>query len=261
MAGATLDNSTSTTASTVMVDNGIFQDNEGNGLYISSVGGVALSNIIADRNDVGGVSINNSTAAIDQAVTLSGTQQYNNNGNGNGLTVISRGFVMINNVVANANGGDGVHIDNRASLSSQGVTVGGTNTFNDNGNGLYVRSRGVITVSNLSASRNDDDGVRLDNCDEGGSGCTAASAPAVNVTGDNYFNYNSGNGLYVTSYGSITTNNLSASCNGYVNDIGVTYCSTPAVPAGSGAVLQNQWHSDPAFGDIESAGTHNLERH
>ncbi len=138
---------------------------------------------------------------------------------------------MINNVVANANGGDGVHIDNRASLTNQGVTVGGTNTFNDNGNGLYVRSRGVITVSNLSASRNDDDGVHLDNCDEGGSGCTAAGAPAVNVMGDNYFNYNSGNGLYVTSFGSITTNNLSASCNGYVNDIGVTYCFTAAITA------------------------------
>ncbi len=80
MTGATLDNSTSATATTVIVDNGIFQNNEGNGLYISSVGGVALSNIIADQNAInGGVSINNSTAAIDQAVTLSGTQQYNNN--------------------------------------------------------------------------------------------------------------------------------------------------------------------------------------
>ncbi|MBC7878194.1 MAG: hypothetical protein H7Y59_13570 [Anaerolineales bacterium] len=230
--GATLDNSTSTTASTVYVNNGYFQNNDGDGLHIYSAGMVTMANIYANGNDLGGAIIDNSFAATDQAVTLSGAQEYNNNGNTSGLDITSNGLVTITSVIANGNGGNGVGINNSTSATNQGVTILGTNNFNTNGNGLYVLSQGIITTYNIIASDNDNFGAQLDNCDSVGAGCRGASG--VNVYGSNLFYGNGADGLNVETFGAINAYSLTASYNG-----------------GHGARLENQLFNES---NVDAAG-------
>lgn len=238
--GATLDNRTSTTASSVIVDNGVFENNEGDGLRVFSTGVVTITSIMADGNDKGGVRIDNSYAVTDLAVTLSGVQEYNNNGNGAGLLVISDGLVTISNVIANGNAGNGVDINNRTSLTSQGVTIAGTNMFNDNATGLKILSHGAITTNDIFALDNGDDGVVLDNCDDVG-GCAVSGAPSVTMLGYNYFYNNGGvsggDGLNVSTFGDIIAYNLTSSNN-----------------SGHGARLNNQWFNTAVPTASESGG-------
>jgi len=236
MTGATLDNQTSPASSSVSVNNGIFENNEGDGLSIFSAGVVTITSLFANGNDQGGAIIDNSSAAADLAVTLQGSQEYNNNGGGPGLWVTSNGFVTISNVIANANAGNGVDIDNSASFTAQGVTVSGTNMFNDNSTGLNILSHGMITTYNIFASDNGADGVHLDNCD--GTDCSVLGTPSVNLLGKNYFYNNTEDGLDVRTFGDIIAYDLTASYN-----------------HGHGARLDNKLFNNDPTTPLESYGT------
>lgn len=218
MTGAKLNNNNSIISSTVIVNNGIFQDNEGDGLVVQSAGVVTITSLYADGNDVRGAVIDNtfnpSLTAPDKAVTLKGALEFNNNGDA-GLSVYSKGLITISNVNATENGDNGVNLDNRNSLTSQGVTINGTNNFISNAIGLNVLTRGVVTTNNLNASANGGDGVYIDNCDITlpTGYCLGLIAKTVKLNGYNYFNNNGDNGLQIHSFGGITVYNLTASDN------------------------------------------------
>ncbi len=220
MTGAKLNNASSTTASTVTVSNGIFEDNEGDGLLVQSAGIVTITSLFADGNDASGAVIDNTfntSLAPDKAVTLKGSLEFNNNGN-SGLTVISKGLITVSNVIATENGEDGVNLNNTASLTNLGVTVNGTNSFVANSIGLNILSHGAIKANNINASKNGGTGAVLDNChkteapDPAGF-CRTLIAKTVTLTGYNYFNDNNNGGLSILSFGAITVNNLNASGN------------------------------------------------
>ncbi|MGA7195428.1 MAG: hypothetical protein WBW94_17560, partial [Anaerolineales bacterium] len=95
-------------------------------------------------------------------------------------------------------------------LKPQTVKLNGTNIFNSNqGLGLSITSIGAITVNNLQASNSATlDGADIDNS-------TGGSKATVTLTGASLFQNNHVNGLSIQSAGAITTNNLTANCNGF----------------------------------------------
>ena len=103
--------------------------------------------------------------------------------------------------------------NNTASSVSSTVQVLGTNAFTGNtGDGLNIRSDGNITLNNITANANLDDGVEINNASSG-------TNAAVTITGTNSFSSNAGDGLLVTSKGAITLSNITANNN--VADNGV----------------------------------------
>ena len=112
---------------------------------------------------------NTSSGTVGQNVTISGTNQFNNNWL-DGLDVYSYGNLALNNVTANSNGqgtyvdyGFGAFLDNCmfsgtgtcAIVTPTTVTLTGANQFNNNGDdGLRVFSKGAITLNGLTANGN-----------------------------------------------------------------------------------------------------------
>ena len=187
-----------------------FNDNYNSGLEINSNGTVTLSNICASGNGDPafgyGVYVYNGTATSPRPVTLKGSNRFSENYSG-GLYVYATGAITASNVRANDNGGDGAHLANNIDPSSQqNVTLTGWNDFYDNtGYGLFVFSYGNITTNNLSTGWNGVDGAMLDNYIGNGT-----KPKRITLNGWNYFEWNGGNGLTVTSLGPIKGNNLGA---------------------------------------------------
>jgi len=66
----------------------------------------------------------------------------------------------------------------------------------------------VVTISNITASQNLDEGLNVDNSQ------VANRQNAVSILGSNFFYGNHNSGLFVTSYGTITLNNVTSNGNG-----------------------------------------------
>ena len=135
-----------------------------------------------------------------------------------GLEVYTNGTVTLSNIRANDNGGDntvdpiygyGVKVDNSTSALPKAVILKGTNEFiNDWNGGLFIESKGAITLNNITAN-DSGSGVYLDNTFSG-----TASPQNITLTGFGDFINNFFNGLEVHTYGMITLNNVNASDNG-----------------------------------------------
>lgn len=225
--GADLNNQTSPTLAPIAVNESIFNNNNGSGLLVYSIGAITIRNLTANDNgaDDGnnfeyGAFITNWLAVdANKPVTLSGMNQFKGN-LGSGLYITSFGAVSLNNITAYANddvtdgdGGDGSGVIVAASLS---IKMTGNNLINYNQvNGLDLSSDGTITLNNINASNNGAAGAILDNCINPTqyAACTVL-AKAVTLTGTNIFNNNGFEGLVVQSGGNITISNITASGNG-----------------------------------------------
>lgn len=213
--GIYVDNTSAPTSQAVTVSNLTATTNTGIGLSILSDGVVTLTTITTDYNFSGTV-INNSTAPKPLAVTINGFNSMNGNSSGNGLYITSLGVITVNNINANFNSGYGAYINNTGSTLPSAVNIKGTNIFNNNSvQGLFVQSRGAITVYNTTANGNgfltDVTGVFLDNYVD------ATKPQNVTLLGMNTFNNNANTGLMIFSYGIVTLNNITANYNGFDN--------------------------------------------
>jgi hypothetical protein len=209
--GVYIENYNSTTNGTVtLTGTNNFVDNRNTGLYVRSKGAITLSDVTANNSvvDSGAILDNDETGAVG-GVTITGANNVFSGNNDHGLNIASRGSVSLENITANGNKlEDGVYIDNGNGTGS--VTLTGTLTFTNNGNdnnddGLYVRTRSSVTLENVSATLNKDDGVEIDN--------TPGTGGGVTMTGGT-FNQNLGDGLYVRSKGLITLVDVTANQNG-----------------------------------------------
>ncbi|CAG0962132.1 Alpha-agarase [Anaerolineales bacterium] len=184
-------------------------DEYDDGLYISSQGNVSLAGVIATGNKDEGVEIDNTPGTASATVQIGGTNVFSNNV-GTGLLIYSEGNVGLNNVTANTNtNGNGLYIENYNSATNGTVTLTGTNNFSGNRNsGLYVRSKGAITLSDVTANNSVvDNGVILDNDETGAVG-------GVTITGiNNVFSGNNDYGLGINSRGAVSLENITASGN------------------------------------------------
>ena len=87
-------------------------------------------------------------------MTFTGVNQFNNNGI-DGLNVTSYGAITVSNMTATGNGSDGAYLYNWDAGTVQPVTLSGTNNLSNNYNtGLFVKSKGAITISGLTANSN-----------------------------------------------------------------------------------------------------------
>jgi hypothetical protein len=224
--GAWLDNNDGVIASPVVVTNSEFNHNEGRGLGVHSDGAITLKDVSANTNGNVGAELVNTGASTAQAVTLTGTNIFSENGT-HGLAVLSKGAIKGNNLIANANALFGAALINDTAATAQPVTLSGMNEFKFNGwEGLYILSKGAVTLANITATYNNV-GVYINN---------TASPVGSNVTlsGTNLLRDNILSGLGILSNGAVSINNLSANGNG-VSGSGFGY----------GAYIDNTTASSP----------------
>jgi hypothetical protein len=204
-----------------------FSDNAYTGLEINSYGAISISNVKANSNGAGtvyyGAQLKNSLAATAKSITISGTNQFNENYD-TGLVIETTGAFKGNNITANENGlgapqGYGVELGNAITQLVGSITLTGTNTFTGNyQGGLIVHTKGAVTLSNLTASDNQlGNGVYINNT-YGNCMlvlvCTVLSPAGVTISGTNTFKSNWFEGLKVNTYGAISLNSATANDNG-----------------------------------------------
>ncbi|MCL5428630.1 MAG: hypothetical protein M1347_02350, partial [Chloroflexi bacterium] len=249
--GLWLDN-TAGTGIVSLTGTNVISENAPGGLVVFSNGAVTVNNLVANSNGSwSGAYIDNSTAGSAQPVTLTGFVEAKFNGRG--LHILSNGVITLNNVNASNNTNNceecgGAYLRNDFAFTS-GVSILGTNIFNDNGaGGLTVWSKGVININNLTANGNSMYCVlnEDDECDgfDGGDGAyldnhNAVTPMAVTITvsggnTDTELKGNEGDGIQVLSKGAISLSGVVAWSNGY------------------GGYLDNWW--DGAVGGISFTG-------
>ncbi len=153
-----------------------FWNNAGGGLEIQSRGVVTISNITVHNNGGTGAIINNVPpgTAAGVAVTISSADfRFNRDDSDpeaeNGLEINSKGAITLTNIVAMDNSGTGVILNNQIAGTTAGVTINtGSGTpaafFVYNGDdGLFIRTNGAVTLTNINATENGDYGVLIDN--------------------------------------------------------------------------------------------------
>jgi hypothetical protein len=213
--GAEILNTASATAQkAALTGTNIFDGNYSNGLLVTSLGAISVSNLRASGNGTsgagGGASLTNSGAGTPQSVTLTGSSVTSGNRNV-GLSIQTKGNITAANVTAGGNAsGNGAYLKNDTGTGN--ITLTGTNLFNGNfGRGLEIWSAGAVKISNLSASRNThNQGALIVNASAG-----PTSPPRdVILSGVHAFDGNYAGGLEVRSYGAITLGSATAIGNG-----------------------------------------------
>ena len=187
----------------------------GNGLSTASTGGATLAN---------------NSSCVTRNVVLRDVS-FNNNLNGSGLVVLSKGSVTITNLAADDNAKGGVVINNAFGLNGK-VTITrslatGFNTIERNKAGsvpgLTINSKGAVYINRLSVSFTEDGhGAYINNCQFTGVWCDVPALTPVTIL-NSVFNRNDAggmySGLYLTASGAVTLVSVTASSNGYAGAI------------------------------------------
>lgn len=202
-----------------------FHDNQGRGAEIPNKGNITLTNVTSIYNDGFGMSLNNTACGTAAPCSISllssgtGHNEFSYNYSGGGLIIDTYGAVVVNKASASSNAGAGLSINNNEALPAKPVNVtitGGTFEQND-GNGLYVRSRGIIKVTGVTVFHNNDGwhGADLSNTED------TTGTKGISVL-KSKFNENSDSGLYIRTYGAVLLNTVEASENiasgAYINN-------------------------------------------
>jgi len=135
---------------------------------------------------------------------------------------LSNRLITLNTITANGNSGYGAYIDNCGYNSGSctstitpapGVTLTGSNDFENNKQeGLWLTTKGAITVNNLASMSNTQTGAYLDN--HWGTGASVTLTGYSSFFGNNDgLNSGTEDGLDIYSDGAITINNLQAGWN------------------------------------------------
>jgi hypothetical protein len=282
-AGAHLDTDTATLLhpAPVTVNDSVFSNNLGNGLFIQSDGAVTIHSLTADYN---GDSVTNGDGAYidnywenpDQPVTLTGTSEFKGN-YGDGLRVESYGTVTLNNITAYRSTVYGVEINNNHGPlmpiipTPSNVILAGTNLFTNNVQaGLSITSNGNILLNNITSTDNTGGGAYLNNCLKPGSDTACVTiGKSVTLTGINSFNRNTGgDGLNVASSGAISISQATANYNSgdgllldnCAYDIVILHNCTTPLPYNVALASAGTFTNNVGNGiDIEATGTVSLK--
>ena len=215
--GSSLNNLDASTSKKVTITRSVFQGSDtGNGLTISSKGGVTLNRVVASGNRDDGVNIDNCqhdlvlTCKNKSFVTISntlGTNDFYEN-NGVGLVINSGGNVTLAGVIATEKTGTG-----GTNITTKGNVSISKSQFNNKsaGYGLYVDNKGTILIDKVAAMGNKINGAWLDNSD-------AVSLSALTIN-NSQFNSNQQTGLVAKSKGNINLNNVEASYNANIDPL------------------------------------------
>jgi len=187
--GAYLDMQSARTGTPVTMTNVEFNNNRETGLYVLARGPITITNINAgnnndgdddmERNDIGGAYLQN-TAGSGVVSILRTNPLWSNwfgNNEGDGLTIIARGNIIVTRLSASNNAGTGAQLDNclyngsdtdfncyGTGTVSINNPIGYASDFNNNwDSGLLIASRYAITLSNFQANNNGGNGAQVDN--------------------------------------------------------------------------------------------------
>ncbi len=175
------------------------------GVSISASGAVSISKLTSNNNALTNLYIDNTAGSAGVTIT---TGDFSNSSGGSGLRILSDGAITLTDVDAQNNIQDGIYLDNQTGAKT-GVTVKatGTNTNSVSNNqgdyGLFVNSKGAISVSGVYASGNDSR-VGLDNAETGataGITVNGLTSNTVNDTGDEA-------AVRIYSNGAVTVSNI-----------------------------------------------------
>ncbi|MFN8413251.1 MAG: hypothetical protein U0Z26_12760 [Anaerolineales bacterium] len=202
-----------------------FKNNGADGLRVFSGGAITVSNLTALDNGTNpnrphtgliyeasgkGVFLVNDGATVGKAITLSGTNLFNNNSLA-GLFIVTKGDATMNNVTAtyNAAANGATYCNNSFELdglcaglflNSHNFTLTGYGIFSHNYNGgMTVYTQATIKAANVYAEKNGGAGAYLQNF-----------SSSITLTGSNFFVGNTSSGLFINSIGAISLSNINA---------------------------------------------------
>jgi len=225
----------------VLLQNLSVMANDEEGAYLFSPGSITITNSNFTGNSRGGlnVSVGYGSAPLDgvsvefnasydsepavfldvySAANISASTILGNGGKG--LYVQTWGVINLKQLLVGGNQGIGAELRNDYIQTIQGVNVIGGLYSNNGDGGLYIRSRGSVTLNGVTAMMNNWDGgdaaVDIDNCLFNGSACIGiGSVTFTNSMGANSVKNNEKAGVWVTSKGNITITSLIANDNLY----------------------------------------------
>jgi hypothetical protein len=176
----------------------------GPGFEVGSTGLVTMTGVTVSGNSGMGLIISNSST-LNRNVVL--TNITANGNGGDGISVTSTGSVLVYGATANAStSGSGIGVNNSSGTGSVTITNSGaiTNNFNGNfGYGVYVNTRGAVTVNKVAAAGNHQSNISISNST--GSGSVTMS----NITS----NGSLASGASVVTSGEVTITGFNASGN------------------------------------------------
>lgn len=226
-----------------------FYHNNHNGLTIKSAGAVSLSNVYALQNGADGANISNyagisSVSVNTSSKTLTSSFSYNTKF---GLFIQSRGAVVIKNsgrMYLRDNGYSGAYIDNRSYFAPV-VDISRVEVNNNIMKGIEIQSNGNVTLNNILAIHNLENGVYVDNCDwdEVLGACKGTGSVVMSgKLGTNTISDNGATGLAVYSNGSISLDNLFAIQNRGRGMVLSNETGTGSVTITNTIARLNDWH-------------------
>jgi putative surface-exposed virulence protein len=221
--GATLYNNRVTVPAVVNVTNSTFNNNNQTGLVVLSKGVITIKDISANNNTNEGTTLENNITGVLAGINIQASPDVVNNFNynaDNGLKVNSNGAVVLNAVNADGNvAGTGIIVNNAGGTGVVTIDgVKGTSISNNGGDGIWVVSKGFITLKNLTVSWNDGYGALLDNT-------TGPAGVSILVSLPGWYNgfeNNGDDGLRILTNGAVIVQRSKASDNqhngAYINN-------------------------------------------
>jgi hypothetical protein len=206
-------------------DHSRFNRNTSTGLYVQAGGAISLTNLYVasngSRDDAGdpetyanGIYLSSTNGA-----PISLTSITSNRNTLDGVYIDTLGAVTVNTLNLNDNTAYGLYLDQVDALDSSKPIILNLVTANNNGwdpvtnyDGLYVTTKGPITVNTLSAMNNAASGAVLYNRNLGATG----TVTVLNTLGykSNMALFNGGVGLAIYSNGAVSISQLETLYNG-----------------------------------------------
>ena len=169
-----------------------------------------------------GALIDNTAGAASVIVTKGKVNYYNEftDNNYRGIEIDSKNTINAYNILASDNGDTGAYFANNTGFGKLTVKMlakGDVAEYDSNSEwGLYAVSRGVITLTNISASSNGSAGALVNNCIYDGNICQGSGNVYIKTAKNiNEFSNNQLYGLYIASSGSVYLDDVEANGNGY----------------------------------------------
>ncbi len=167
----------------------------------------------------GGAQLGNTFSGLPKAITLKDVNFDGNLGN-HGLLLKSTGPVTLTNINASSNAFAGLWFNSHAGFGGnviiQRTLTEGYNKFNLNGTvGLYIITKGSITLNRVQADENSFGNAHLDTCQNIGT-CQGRGSITINGTSiyPSEFSASGLNqGLWINSYGAVKMTNIFANYN------------------------------------------------
>ena len=207
--GAIIHTEYSQLVSPVTITNSQFNLNDAGGLEVYAKGAITLTKVKANENTLGhGAYLDNGDYGI-ASISILGSAYSDNEFNNNGvigLSVHTKGKIILNYATANGNQNVAIVLDNQSGVGSVTLKSGWFgNTSQPNSYGVNIVTNGAVTITGVFARGNDSMGLSIDQ--------SGTIPQPIKITGGD-FSDNGEQGLHIWSQGSITLANIFVSNTG-----------------------------------------------